>query len=143
MHDIRIGIIGAGKHARANIFPSLKLLQQPVACVCSQHLDRAESAAREFQAGRAYSQYTEMLEKENLDAVIVSTGIQHARIVEDCLKAGLHVFVEKPLGPEPGGSPKRSQCSPGGRKNRHGRVYETVCAGLRQAESKSSRLRIR
>ncbi len=25
-------------------------------------------------------------------------ALQHARIVEDCLKAGLHVFVEKPLG---------------------------------------------
>jgi predicted dehydrogenase len=65
MEIIRIGVIGAGKHARANIFPSLKLLQQPVACVCSQHLDRAESAAREFQAGRAYRDYSEMIEKEN------------------------------------------------------------------------------
>jgi UDP-N-acetylglucosamine 3-dehydrogenase len=101
MNDVRIGIIGAGKHARANIFPSLKLLQQPVACVCSQHLDRAESAAREFQAGRPYSNYSEILEKEKLDAVIVATGIEHARIVEDCLKAGLHVFVEKPLGLNP------------------------------------------
>jgi UDP-N-acetylglucosamine 3-dehydrogenase len=27
--------------------------------------------------------------------------MQHARIVEDCLKAGLHVFVEKPLGLNP------------------------------------------
>ena len=98
MDDLRIGVIGAGKHARANLFPSLKLLQQPVASVCSKHLDRAESAAREFQAGRSYSDYSEMIEKEKLDAVIVSTGIEHARIVEDCLKAGLHVFVEKPLG---------------------------------------------
>jgi predicted dehydrogenase len=101
MEIIRIGVIGAGKHARANIFPSLKLLQQSVACVCSQHLDRAESAASEFHAGRAYRDYSKMIEKEKLDAVIVATGIQHARIVEDCLKAGLHVFVEKPLGLNP------------------------------------------
>jgi UDP-N-acetylglucosamine 3-dehydrogenase len=101
MEIIRIGVIGAGKHARANLFPSLKLLQQPVTCVCSQHLDRAESAALEFHAGRAYNDYSEMIEKEKLDAVIVSTGSEHARIVEDCLKAGLHVFVEKPLGLNP------------------------------------------
>jgi UDP-N-acetylglucosamine 3-dehydrogenase len=101
MDNIRIGFIGAGKHARANLFPSLKLLQQPVTSVCSQQLDRAESAAREFQASRAYSQYSEMLEKEKLDAVIVATGIGHATIVADCLNAGLHVFVEKPLGLNP------------------------------------------
>jgi predicted dehydrogenase len=101
MDNIRIGVIGVGKHARANIFPTLKLLSQPVAGVCAQHRERAEAAAKEYQAGRAYTEYSDMIEKEKLDAVFVVTGIGHARIVEDCLKAGLHVFVEKPLGLNP------------------------------------------
>ena len=101
MDDLQLGIIGVGKHTRANIFPTLRLLGQPVASVCSKHLDRAQAAAAEYQAGRAYADYAEMLATEKLDAVIVSTGVEHARIVADCLKAGLHVFVEKPLGLNP------------------------------------------
>jgi predicted dehydrogenase len=101
MDNLRIGVIGTGKHARANIFPTLQLLQQPVASVCSRHLERAEAAAREFQAGSAYADYSAMLASEKLDAVFVVTGVEHDRIVEDCLKAGVHVFVEKPLGLNP------------------------------------------
>jgi predicted dehydrogenase len=101
LDNFRIGVIGTGKHARANILPALKLLQQPVASVCSKHIERAEAAAREFQAGSAYADYSTMLAREKLDAVFVVTGVAHASIVADCVKAGMHVFVEKPLGLNP------------------------------------------
>ncbi len=101
MNNIRVGFIGTGKHARANLYPTLKLLGQPIACVCSRHLERAEAVAKEVQAGKAYDDYMRMVSNEKLDAVFVSTGPGHARIVEDCLRSNLHVFVEKPLGVNP------------------------------------------
>ena len=46
----------------------------------------------------AYTDYRRMLEGGDLDAIIVATGASaHRRVVEDCLRAGLHVLVEKPL----------------------------------------------
>ncbi|MFA7693836.1 MAG: Gfo/Idh/MocA family oxidoreductase [Candidatus Hydrogenedentales bacterium] len=46
----------------------------------------------------AYYDYREMLDKEELDAVIISTPLNtHFPITVDCLDRGLHVFCEKTL----------------------------------------------
>jgi predicted dehydrogenase len=47
---------------------------------------------------KAYGDYHEMLEKEQLDIVIVtSENAKHAEIVEACAAAGANVCIEKPL----------------------------------------------
>jgi len=46
----------------------------------------------------AYYDYKEMLKKENLDAVVISTPLKtHFPITMDCLDAGKYVFCEKTL----------------------------------------------
>ncbi len=97
--DLRLGFIGAGRHATANIYPSLELLGARIQSIATQHEESAETAAHRFHVGSSYDDYQTMLEKEKLDAVVViTTGDRHAGIVKDCLVAGLPVFVEKPLG---------------------------------------------
>ncbi len=99
MRDLKIGFIGCGRHASANIYPSVKLLGMEIACVCARHQDRAEACAKLWHARRAYDSYQDMLEKEQLDAVfVITSGDQHPAIVKDCLLAGTNVFVEKPFG---------------------------------------------
>ena len=99
MSNIKIGFIGCGKHARANIYPSLRLVGEQIACVAARHLDHAQAVANEYQIPKVYDNYQAMLTKERPNAVFVITGgDQHAKIVEDCLSSGSHVFVEKPLG---------------------------------------------
>ncbi len=50
-------------------------------------------------AERAHADYRSMLAADDLDAVFVSVDpASHVSIVQDCLAAGLDVFVEKPLG---------------------------------------------
>ena len=45
-----------------------------------------------------YADYREMLEREELDIVIVtSENAQHPDVVEACAQAGVHVCVEKPM----------------------------------------------
>jgi predicted dehydrogenase len=47
---------------------------------------------------RAYDDYREMLQKEKLDIVIItSENAQHPDAVEACAVAGVHVCVEKPM----------------------------------------------
>lgn len=46
----------------------------------------------------AYTDYHEMLARENLDAVgVVAINSARGRIVADCLTAGVHVIADKPL----------------------------------------------
>jgi len=98
-NELKIGFIGAGKHAKANIYASLRLLDVPIQSICTQHLDSAQATAEKYVAKGAYDNYKTMLEKENLDAVFVITDSStQATITKDCLNADVHVFVEKALG---------------------------------------------
>jgi UDP-N-acetylglucosamine 3-dehydrogenase len=97
--DMKIGMIGSGVHAKANIYASLELLQVPIQAVCTRHLEAAQATAARYRAPSAYADYRTMLECEKLDAVFVVTDAgSQAAITKDCLEAGTHVFVEKPLG---------------------------------------------
>lgn len=99
MKTWKLGMIGCGVHAKANIFSSLHMMGYPMQAVCARHLDRAQAAADRFDIPHAYDDYKQMLETEELDAAFVITeASSQAQIVKDCLKKGLHVFVEKPLG---------------------------------------------
>jgi predicted dehydrogenase len=57
-----------------------------------------ERLARRYAIPSAYADRRELLEREQLDALIVcSPNATHAAVVLEALDAGLHVFVEKPL----------------------------------------------
>src|SRR5438876_7031957 len=95
----RIGVIGTGRHARANIYPAAKLAGAQIAAVCARHLDRAQAAAAEFGAARAYASPAEMLRREALDAVLViAPEKEQAGLVREVVRACQTVLVERPVG---------------------------------------------
>jgi predicted dehydrogenase len=60
--------------------------------------DRAEEIAKKFNVGTTYTDYKQMLKKEQLDAVVVGTpNAYHAEQSIAGLNAGCHVLVEKPM----------------------------------------------
>ena len=68
-----------------------------VAAVCDCDFARAEKTAAEFSAS-AYSDFYEMLKDETLDAVHICTPhYLHADMAISALRAGKHVFCEKPM----------------------------------------------
>ena len=96
---LRIGFIGYGRHARANLYPSIGLAGGRVVSVSTRDQSAADAAAREIGAEHGHGDYHRMLESDALDAVFVSVGPQdHVAIAIDCMRAGPAVFVEKPLG---------------------------------------------
>lgn len=99
MNELKLGMIGCGVHAKANIFSTLHMLGYQMQAVCARHRERALEAAERFDIPNAYGSYQEMLDKEELDvAFVITEASSQAEIVKECLKKGLHVFVEKPLG---------------------------------------------
>jgi len=98
MDDTRIGIIGAGVHMKANIAPSLFRLGRTITAVATEHPETAEAAAHQLHAQKHFGDYRKMLEAPTEVVFVATRGEDHARIVSDCLAAGKHVFVDKPLG---------------------------------------------
>ena len=75
MAKLKIGIIGVGGIAQSAHIPGYKAAGDQVELVaCADvNYERAKQVAESFGFRRAYQDYREMLEKEELDAVSVCT----------------------------------------------------------------------
>lgn len=99
---IRMAVIGCGGmgtgHVRqlTNMSKDAKLNIELVA-VCDVYDDYTERA-KKICGGKGYRYYRDMLEKEELDAVVVATPDHwHAQIALDAMDAGLDVYLQKPM----------------------------------------------
>lgn len=99
---VRLAIIGAGPVVQSKHWPAikrLKMIWEPVEVTAFAL--RTEQQARKLQetyGGRWYSDYRDMLEREDVDGVIVaSSDTVHAEHTVASLEAGRHVLVEKPI----------------------------------------------
>src|SRR5437588_10574935 len=99
MEPIRVGLIGCGnisaKHAQG--YSALQDLLQVVA-VCDSNEAAARTCGTELGAGHVFTDHRALLEADLVDAVDVCLPHHlHAPVTIDCLEAGLHVLVEKPI----------------------------------------------
>lgn len=94
----RCGIIGAGNYATRMLLPALAKTPAHIDVIASPSGLSASLAARTFGAQAATSDVQEVIQDDALDTVfILSRHDSHSALVCDALKAGKHVFVEKPL----------------------------------------------
>ncbi len=99
MEDVRVGVIGVGGHGRGrHLIPLTRTPGARVVAVCDTNPVTLENVCREFHLA-GYSDFREMIERESLEAVSIATpsGLHH-RIALECLRKGVHVLVDKPLG---------------------------------------------
>lgn len=99
MPKIKIGVIGLGSIAQLVHLPNLtKLDNAEVVAVSEIKKNRLTTIADKFGIAQRFSDYKEMLENAELDAVIIATPTNtHKEIAIDCLNADKDVLVEKPL----------------------------------------------
>jgi len=100
MKKVRIGMIGAGVHATNMLYHSLEHLKEQIekVAVCDLKEKRAQDVAKHFGFDKAYIDYGQMIEKEDLDGVIICLNAKlHPPVVLDCLERGVDVLVEKPI----------------------------------------------
>lgn len=97
--DLRVGLVGAGNLARWAHLPNLrKISGVSLHAVYSASGPRGATYARRFGAAYACSEFGQILEDDAIDIVlIVSRNQQHAEQAEAALRAGKHVFLEKPM----------------------------------------------
>lgn len=95
----RIGVIGAGSHAANELVPLLAALPVELRGIASATGVRAHSLGTRYDFAYCSSDPTEILDDDDTDAVVILTRHDsHAALASAALRAGKHVFVEKPLG---------------------------------------------
>ncbi len=98
-NDVRFAIVGAGNLAKWAHLPALKKIDGArLHAVLSNNGARGKSYAKRFGASYATSDYDELLQDGDIDAVIIASRHKdHAQQAIDALNAGKHVFIEKPM----------------------------------------------
>ena len=100
MKKIKFGIVGLGRLGRQhaeNI--AFKVSGAELIAACSINESELADAKESFDIEHVYSDYDEMLLNKEMDAIFVgSSSNVHCEQIEKALKAGYHVFTEKPLG---------------------------------------------
>src|SRR5262249_52778530 len=101
---IGAGVIGVGGRGSADL---ASVLAQPIAKVvalCDLKPDRLDKAATAASAHKptTYKDYHELLARKDVDAVVIATPCDlHVEMAIAALKAGKHVYCEKPAGINP------------------------------------------
>jgi len=97
---VRLGVIGTGTFGVNHLRAYKQLEYEGKACLAAaSDLDEERLARLKDELGmNIYTDYREMLKKEDLDGVsVVTPDFLHRRIAIDVLESGRHVLVEKPL----------------------------------------------
>jgi predicted dehydrogenase len=96
MQEIRIGIIGAGANCRLKHIPELqKIAGVSITAVCNRSEQSSLKIAREFGIKQIYSNWQELIEDEDIDAIVIGTWPNmHEIITNGALLAGKHVLCE-------------------------------------------------
>jgi len=99
---LRVAYLGCGGHSYRNILPCFQYAPVELVAVCDLQEARAAAFARQFGAGRHYTDYAAMLAAERPEAVFIVTGYgsdgrpTYPVLAEEALRAGAHAWIEKP-----------------------------------------------
>ena len=103
---LSVGIVGPGGRGSSllrTFFAVNKGQQADLTAVCdlwNRNRDRSSALVKQLggQPPRVFSRLEDMLEMKGLDAVIIATADHaHAQQLAQCLRAGKHVYCEKPF----------------------------------------------
>ena len=95
---LRVGVVGLG-YWGPNLVRNLhEVADAEVAWICDARAEALEKIARRYPAVAITQTYDTLLADDDLDAVVIATpAATHHKLASAALRAGKHVFVEKPL----------------------------------------------
>ena len=97
------GLIGAGGIASSQHLPNLSRARGiRLKTVCDLQLDRLRAAQGKYHVPHVETDYRNLLADPDIDVVLIATREDlHASLAIEALRAGKHVYVEKPLAETP------------------------------------------
>lgn len=99
MHErLRCAVIGAGAIGLDHLNTLLHCPRATAVGVSDTNPDRLKEATDRYKLGRSYTDYHDLLDQPDIDAVTVAVPNHlHARVAIDALQARKHVLLEKPM----------------------------------------------
>lgn len=99
MKKIKIGIIGAGGVAQFGHIPSFQAIPEvDVTAISDINKEKLESVSKHFGITDTYTEYEQLLKREDIDGVSICTPNHlHAQVSIAALQSGKHVLCEKPF----------------------------------------------
>lgn len=98
MKRLRIGVIGLGWFGEIHAETIAGVANLELAALCTRTPDRLKAMGAKFGVGKLYTDYHDMLADPDIDAVSICTmWDQHTEPAIAALRAGKHVFLEKPI----------------------------------------------
>src|SRR5271169_6034492 len=99
MRKLGVGVLGVGEMGKRHAENLRRLVPQArLVAITDASAERARIVAEELEVENWYSSLEAMLERKDLDAVLIATPDKfHAKAVETTVRAGKDVLCEKPL----------------------------------------------
>ena len=99
MASLRIGIVGGGRVAQGRHIPGLRRLPEvEIVGLCSRRRESSSRVARALDIPRTYPGWEDLVEDEEVEAVVVATWPDlHAPVTLAALDAGKHVLTQNPM----------------------------------------------
>ncbi|ACT03336.1 Gfo/Idh/MocA family protein [Paenibacillus sp. JDR-2] len=98
METVKIGIIGVGQIGKQHIEKYRSIPGAQIVAVCDVNEAEAKRVADQYGIPHVYSDYRELIRREDIDAVDVCLHNNfHAPVTIAALEAGKHVYCEKPI----------------------------------------------
>ncbi len=98
MDRIRSAVIGLGWFGEHHVDTLKELPLTEVVAVCTRTESRLKEIADKYNVPKMYTDYRKLLEDKDIDMVSIVTHVKdHYSITIDALRAGKHVFLEKPM----------------------------------------------
>jgi len=95
---LRVGVIGAGRQGRSIMGELSKISDVSVVALCDVDDRRLKSGLRRSSGAQGYAAVSELLASGTVDAIAIATPTHtHRDVAIECLKAGVHVYLECPL----------------------------------------------
>lgn len=95
---VRIGFLGAGNYASRVLMPAFRKAEADLNTVVCHAGVSGVQAAKKFGFHQVTTESQSLLADADIDVIVVATRHDsHARYASAALRAGKHVFVEKPL----------------------------------------------
>src|SRR6201989_692803 len=96
---LKVGVVGAGVIAQVMHLHYLRELSDrfEIAAICDISGENAATNAQRYNVAKTFSDWREMVNDDEIDAVFILTSGSHAPIAIAAAKAGKHVLVEKPM----------------------------------------------
>jgi predicted dehydrogenase len=95
---LNVAIVGLGYWGPNRLRVLSEAADAKVTWICDSDIERVERHAHRAPLARRSASLEEVLADEELDAAVLATPVfTHHALARQCLQAGKHVFVEKPL----------------------------------------------